>query len=136
MWSKFPLATFNSSWRTLMRAGTTGGNHQVLVDPSSNLGMYDNDVGGGFRPSGYNVSGLSGWHHLVAVGAGITTSGTTTYYIDNSYVGQSDTNSSNDTIDYIGNYQGGGQNWGSMDEFRVYNRNLDASEIRALYLGI
>jgi len=125
-WSSFPLATFNGSWRTMFRSAVD--DHQVIVDPSGNLGMYDNHFGAGFVSSGYNVNNLRGWHHITAVGSGSTT----TFYIDGVSVGSSAVKSTSN-IDYIGNYQYGGQNWGTIDDLRVYNRALSAAEITTLY---
>ncbi len=90
--------------------------------------MYDGDTGGQFRTSGYNINSLSGWHQLVAIGSGTTTK----FYIDKVLVGTSDTKS-DDNIDAIGNYQAGGQNWGVMDDLRVYNRALSTDDLVCLY---
>jgi hypothetical protein len=128
-WSYFPLATFNSSWRTMFRSFTGGGgDHQVIIDSGGNLGMYDNDTSTGFNSSGYNINSLSGWHFITAVYTG----GVTTFYIDASSVGTV-TKTNTDNIDVIGNYQGGGQNWGIIDELRIYSRALSSSDITQLY---
>jgi hypothetical protein len=129
-WSYFPLATFNGSWRTMFRSSSSGNDHQVIVDPSGNLGMYDNDLGSYFNSSGYNVNGLSGWHPLAAVYSG----GVTTFYVDAVAVG-SVTRQNTDNIDVIGNYQGGYQNWGGLDDLRIYSRALGAGEVGSLATG-
>jgi hypothetical protein len=128
-WSYFPLATFNSSWRTMFRSFTSGADHQVIVDSSGNLGMFDNDFGSAFNSSGYNINSLSGWHFVTAVYTG----GVTTFYIDASSVGTV-TKTNTDNVDVIGNYQGGGQNWGIIDELRIYSRALSSSDIAQLYV--
>jgi hypothetical protein len=125
-WSYFPLATFNNSWRTMFRSAVD--DHQVLVDPSGNLGMYDNHFGTAFHSSGYNINSLSGWHHVTAVGSGSNT----IFYIDGMNVGSSNVKSTSN-IDYIGNYQGGSQNWGTFDDVRIYNRALTTNEITTIY---
>jgi hypothetical protein len=128
-WSYFPLATFNSSWRTMFRSFTgSGADHQVIVDSSGNLGMYDNDTSTNFNSSGYNINSLSGWHFVTAVYTG----GVTTFYIDASSVG-SVARTNTDNVDVIGNYQAGGQNWGIIDELRIYNRALSATDVSQLY---
>lgn len=40
-----------------------------------------------------------------------------------------------DNIDYIGNFQGGTQNWGVIDDLRVYNIALTPGEIYELFEG-
>ncbi len=124
-WSKFPLATFNNSWRTMFRSYTN--DHQVLVDSSGNLGVYDNQGGTGFHACGYNINSLSGWHQMTAVGTG----GTTTFYLDGTQICSSNYQSTN-SIYAIGNYQGGSQNWGQFDDVRIYSRALSVAEIKAL----
>jgi len=129
-WFMTPLpATTNGGWRTLTRG--SGGDHEVIVDSSGNLGTYDNIGGTAFHSSGYNLSGLSaGWHHLAAVGSGASTA----FYIDGSSVGSA-TYKSTANIYSVGNYAGGGQQFGTIDDFRVYNRALSPSEITTLYTG-
>ena len=128
-WFKYPLASGSGGWRTLTRG--SGGDHQVIVRSDNQLGMYDNVGGTAFNDSGYNMGSLSsGWHHLVAVGSGTTT----VMYIDGSSVGTSNHKSSAD-IYAIGNYQGGTQPFGVLDDFRIYNRALTQTEITNLYTG-
>ena len=122
-WIQFPLPS--ATWRTLTRGSSA--DHQVIVDSGGSLGAYDNG-GTGFRSSGYNVNGLTGWHHITAVASGSSTK----FFVDGTYVGTSPFKS-NSQISYIGNYQGGGQNIGTIDEFRVYLRALSDNEVKALY---
>lgn len=126
-WFYYPLEDY-THYRTLTRGSSD--DHQVIVETGTyNLGMFDNAGGGGFRDTGYDVDVLStGWHHLVAVGYDSQQD----FYIDGGYVGQTDTKSTTD-IKSIGNYWGGGQSWGTIDEFAVYNRALSADEILAHY---
>jgi hypothetical protein len=123
-WFKYPL-TVTSSWNTLTRGSST--DHQIIVQRSSMLlGTYV----GGFISSGYNVSNLStGWHHIVAVGK----FNSTHFYIDGQYVGTALSKSDSD-IRSIGNYWGGGQQFGTVDEVKVYDTALDADEIELEYL--
>lgn len=75
---------------------------------------------------------LSGWHNIVAVGDGanVGTDASTSYYIDGVKVGTAYFKATDD-IAVVGNYQGGGQRFSdNIDDFRVYDRALSASEIR------
>ncbi|MFH1022275.1 MAG: LamG-like jellyroll fold domain-containing protein [Planctomycetota bacterium] len=131
-WFMGPVPSNPGSWNTMTRGTTAAGSgdHHIIVQDSTKLlGMYDNVSGGNFRSSGYNISGLSpGWHHIAAVG----TVGVTKFYIDGTYVGQSDRNGQDDVY-CVGNYQGDAQRFSdNMDEFRVYNRALSAGEIATI----
>ena len=130
-WSYFPLATFTGSWRTMFRGSL---DHQVIVDSSGNVGVYDNQSGTGFHSSGYNINSLSslspGWHHITAVGSGSNT----TFYIDGNIANPHISNyKSINSIDSVGNFQGGYQNWGKFDDVRIYNQVLTNQEVKALY---
>ena len=69
------------------------------------------------------------WHHLVAVGE----LGSTKFYIDGQLVGTAAFQSTSD-IKAIGNYQGGGQPFGIIDEVVVYNSALTADDVASRYL--
>ena len=126
-WFTYPFPS--SGWNTLTRG--VNNDHQVIVSSGIYLGTYDNEFGSAFHSSGFDTRTLStGWHHLVAVGSGSATN----YYIDGSFVGVTDFKSTSE-ISYIGNYQGGGQQFGTIDDFRFYNRPLNTGEISALYNG-
>ncbi|MDP3014987.1 MAG: LamG domain-containing protein [bacterium] len=127
-WFQYPLTSTGSSWWTLFRGNA--GDHQVIVERKvSQLGMYDNVGGTGFRGTGFYMTSLStGWHHIAVTGSG----GKQNFYINGNYVGQSDKQSTTD-IKSIGNHWGGSQNWGTVDEVRIYNRALSAAEIMAIY---
>src|SRR5689334_3549364 len=115
-WFQYPLASM-ASWNTLTRGNA--GDHQIIVQRSNmHLGGFDNIGGTGFKDSGYVISGLSaGWHHIAAVGSG----GKTTYYIDGNKVGNSLNWQSTTDVRSIGNYWGGGQAFGVIDDVRIYN---------------
>ncbi len=127
-WFQYPLATTGANWHTLTRGSSY--DHQIIVQRSDNqLGMYDNKTGTGFNGAGYFMTSLSnGWHFIVSVGSG----GAEKFYIDGSYVGQTAHQSTSD-VKSIGNHWGGGQNWGVVDDVRIYNRALSAQEIQDLY---
>ncbi len=116
-----------ASWRTLYRGSSL--HHPLIVEAgSTRLGGYNNQSGG-FRASGHDVGGLiSGWHHIVAVGAGSST----TYYLDGVQVGVSDFKSI-DNVYSIGNYQGTGQVFAQyIDDVRIYDVALDSAQINAI----
>jgi hypothetical protein len=125
-WFKYPLPG-GVSWNTLTRGSSC--DHQVIVaSGSSLLGVYDNSFG--FRSSGFSMSSLaSGWHQLTAVGHGTTTD----FYIDGTFRGTTPFKSSCQ-ISYIGNYQGGGQSFGTIDEFEIFNRVITPAEVAKLAL--
>ncbi|PJE74353.1 MAG: hypothetical protein COV01_02545 [Candidatus Taylorbacteria bacterium CG10_big_fil_rev_8_21_14_0_10_41_48] len=128
-WFKYPLSSIGPTWNTLFRGDTASGDHQVIVQKSTNLlGMYDNN-GTNFRSTGFNMTTLSsGWHHITVVGTGTVQN----FYIDSAYVGQTDKKSTTN-IRSIGNYWGSNQNWGTFDDVRIYDRALSTSEISSLY---
>lgn len=104
-------------WRTLTCGHT--GDHQVIVSSSEyDLGTYDNDGGTQFHGTGFNVNTLTGdaWHHLSVAQRANTTM---TFTMDGNDVGTIYGNCSTTDIRVIGNYQGGGQEWGTLDEVRV-----------------
>lgn len=124
-WFKYPFPS--GCWCTLTRGSN---DHQVLADNSGNeeLGSYDNSTSS-FIGSGFNMNTLSpGWHHLVAVASG----GTTTFYIDGASVGSIAFVSDTD-IRSIGNYFGGGQAFGTVDEVAIYPTALSPARISAHY---
>ena len=129
VWVLFPIPASASGWRTLVRGSL---DHPVLVDGGGVWGVYDNATGTGFRSSGFNLNSLSGWHHLVAVGSGTTT----TFYGDGSStpLGTSPFKSNN-AVSVFGNYSGGSQNFGRIDELGIWNRALTTGEIATLYNG-
>jgi hypothetical protein len=127
-WFYYPLVASSSGWRTLVRGAN---DHQLLLNSSNQLGSYDNAGGRAWIYSGYTISGLTtGWHYIAV--AGNNSNGTSTFYIDGLSVGTINWKS-NDTIAYFGNYQGGGQQWGALDEFRISTVLRDSAWIAASY---
>jgi len=127
-WFYYPLQEY-THWRTLIKGA--GGDHQIIVQSGAyDLGTYDNTGETGFKDSGFDMDTLStGWHHLAVVQDGTDM----LFYVDNSNVGNVSGYISITDITAIGNYQGGSQEWGDIDEFRVYSRALNSSEISTLY---
>ena len=73
----------------------------------------------------HDVTSLAdGWHRLT-VAAG---DGSATFYIDGEGVGDHSTVSNSDFF-AVGNYQGGGQQWGYLYNFRVYDGTHGPSEL-------
>lgn len=126
-WTFFPIP--GGAYKTLARDDIGGQNHHVLVNPSNELGCYLNSDSSGFHGSGYFITGLTGWHLITAVGSGSVTK----FYIDAVLTGSSN-GQATDTVTSVGNWGGGGgQPWGTFDDFRIYNRALAQADIQALY---
>ena len=148
-WVKFPLpANGAGGWNTLCR---TVGNHPIICQRVNNTNAANSGVilgcfNGGFYPasnvgalnaysigsasasiySGVDLSNLTaGWHHVAAVGTG----GIEKFYIDGIFVGKTTGGQVTDNLVAIGNYQGGGQDGGTLDEFKVYNTALSQQAI-------
>ena len=125
----------NSTWRTGARGSVT--DHQIIVESGGDtLGVFANG-NGDFRSASFEMPSASytGWHHIVAVGAGSTT----TLYVDGAYAGVADRKST-DNIYSVGNVQNSGGSSGNqqfadrIDEVAVWQRALSADEIEAIYL--
>lgn len=110
-WFSAPLPS-SGGWNTLT-TGSRGGDATVTVEETDwQLGEYDG--GTGFHGCGYYVNVLAnGWHYIVAVGAGNATN----FYIDGSYVCQSNIKSNDSIVDFGNNY--GTQQFGKVDETRM-----------------
>jgi len=125
-WFLYPIEG-TADWRTLTRG--SGGDHQIIVQSGSwNLGTYDNTGGTGFHDCGWDINVLSnGWHHLAAVQTGGTT-GKIEFYIDGKKVCEVLNYGSVTDVNYIGNCCPGNQQWGTIDDLRIYNRALTPDE--------
>lgn len=123
MWVKFPLPTTADGWRTLI-ANASGTYHPIIIGAGGELGTYNS----GWFNSGYNVSGLNGWHHIAAVGEDTTTK----MYIDGLLVGTSSSKVTQ-SISALGNIEANGarQQAGEIDEVRIRNRAVGPDEILA-----
>ncbi|MBL7777909.1 MAG: hypothetical protein JNK66_06345 [Chitinophagales bacterium] len=113
-------------WNTLIR-GTAY--HHIIIDRGGNGGSTTGQLGtyvGGFQSSGFNIIAniTSGWHHIAAVGTG----GLTRFYVDGVVVGTTSSQPT-DNIVAIGNFQGGGQHFGEVDEVRIWNVALPQNTI-------
>jgi len=117
----------NGTWKTL--TGGQNGDRQIVVDANGQLGSFDNAGSTGFYDSGFNMNGLStDWHHVCVVGTG----GTTTFYVDGSYAGEVAYQSTGD-VSSLGNDSAGDQTFAQfIDDLRIYDRALNATEISRL----
>lgn len=106
-----------------------------LIDNSGGLGILDAFTGIELRSSAVSV--LTKWHHVAV----IRISGTTNIYLDGLLVqsGNAGTGGNLGVGKRLGDYSAqntpGGNYWfnGYLDDLRVYNRALSASEIKQLY---
>jgi hypothetical protein len=154
-WFVYPLPE-TAEWNTLVRG--TDADHHILVRNRKQLGIYltNDSLGQNFYDSGFNMESLTeGWHHVAAVGLGDTT----LFYIDGKKVGDVKAKALKDAEDNlnknpndaaakkkvedikkaslksksdvyaIGNYTGGGQNFGKLAEVRVWGVALSDDEI-------
>ena len=116
---KWPLANANTTtWHTLTR-GTGCGDHQIIIHTDQvSLGTYDNCTGGGWKDSGYDLTGLTaGWHTVKAVG---TAAGATEFHVDGALVGTVPWRSTSNVY-AIGAYQSSPatQPFGTIDDVRI-----------------
>ena len=143
-WVKFPLPA-NGNWNTMFRGINY---HPIIVERTkgtTNGGLILGTYYGGFYPAstasavngstiggyasltqGVDISTLSaGWHHIASTCNGSTQS----FYVDGIFVGKSAAAVTNDNLVAVGNYQGGSQDMGTMDEVKVYNTALPQNAI-------
>ncbi len=117
----------SDGWRTLFRGASY---HQIIVNFSQeNLGLFRN----GHRDSGVNLNREDGvWHMITAVGS----PGKVVYYLDGKPVGEVNGYTVDSDVRCIGNYQFGDQRFAdTLDEVYLYDRQLTATEVTALYNG-
>lgn len=114
----------STSWHTLTRGSQY---HQIILQNDHQLGNYQS----GFHSSGFDMDTLSnGLHHVAVVRLG---GGTGDFYVDGAFVGNAALQPQDD-IYAVGNYQGNGQHYGQIDEFRVSaSTGRTASWIKAEY---
>lgn len=129
-------ASSSGGWRTLTRGFYS--DHQVLLGPSAGtfIGAYQNNSPG-WIPTNFDVStlpsyGTNNWITLyirfqnsapyMTVSAG-DSPGTILGYSNDSSINL------NNGIYALGNYNGGGQPWGDIAAFYMYNRVLTNSEL-------
>jgi hypothetical protein len=123
---------FNLDPDTGYRAGfvtSPAASYPIIVEQTTKrLGVW---TGGSLSPSGFimNAADYTGWHHIVAVGTGTTT----TFYVDGVLVGTSPVKVSV-TIKTIGNAPAVSQRFAArLDEIAIWTRALTADEVNAIY---
>jgi hypothetical protein len=104
---------------------------------SFNNALFGNDlleIGTGdtyTSSTGINGAHLDGsWHHIVVSSDG---SGTVEYYFDGVSKGTTSATLTLESNFYLGDFGGGKNFTGSLDELRIYNRALSATDIQELY---
>ncbi|MBI3333866.1 laminin G domain-containing protein [Candidatus Pacearchaeota archaeon] len=125
-WSLFPLpATFGSGYRALTRSPNS--ELHVAVNNNGDLGVYTT---AGFVSGGYNINALAGWHHFAAV----SSAGRTDFYVDGSKMGSANAQIISSVVRAgNGNFDGTfGNQWGTIDEFRIWGRALNLGDIQLL----
>ncbi len=129
-----------------MKSSQSSGNKTLI-------GKYDNTVPGSSwmmwssgtaiifytNPGSANLTGVANvfndvWHHVVVTYNGVTKTIYVDGALDNS-VAYSGALNSNTTSVKIGSSVGIGDYLGQIDDVRIYNRVLSASEVKALYNG-
>ena len=135
------------NWRTLVRASSTGDDHQVIIQSgTNNLGMYDNN-GAAFISAGFDITSLpSPYTQFNCLTWRLSQS--SPYYqfqYNNDPTTYSITNASStytQGFSIIGAYHNGStgtgsgnssQYWGKIAVFLYYNRVLTATEITQNY---
>ncbi|MCX5785110.1 MAG: hypothetical protein NTX59_05435 [Elusimicrobia bacterium] len=122
-WSQFPLAA--GGYHILMRMGY-GDTHSPLCAYQNMLCEWPSGC-----TSGFDLSTLSGWHHLAAVAS----EGLTNFYVDGLNVGQVVGNAAGvtaQTAQFGGDAMVTSQVWGgALDDIRVYNVARSPAEILA-----
>lgn len=124
-----------ADWRTLLRGGRA--DHQVIIHPDNQLGMYDNDSNT-YRGSGFYITSLpSPYTQFNCLTWRLAQSSP---YYQFSYNGGSTVGTItdaqatfNDGFLALGAYQGNSQFWGKIAVFLYYNRHLTTDEITQNY---
>ncbi len=138
VWFKMPFAdsaTHSSPYYNIGSA--SGGGDFAYLDRNNGYrwGVYTVGAGGGTTNGTFRFNTLAdGWHHMVLVGSGTSTS----LYIDGTYRDQVGRKNSG-TFQYLGtSYDGAGtssgQSFGTpLDEYKIYGSALTASVIGTIY---
>ena len=146
VWFKMPFAGSGSHSSQYYNIGSVAnGGDFIFLDRNSSGGAYrwgvyttnasDSTGSGGTTNGAFRFSSLAnGWHHMVVVGQG----NTTTLYIDG--VSQGSVNRKvQGTFRYLGSSYdnvgtSNGQSWGTpLDEYKVYAAALSAADVTNLY---
>jgi hypothetical protein len=123
IWANMLAESQVVSWRTLVRSGIPGEDHELIVQYGTNLlGYYDNENATGFNSYGINVAnaGLeNNWILYTLVGENATSQ--KVYINDGTTNASLNRNASGQQIVGIGNYQFGSQEFGYVANYILYN---------------
>jgi hypothetical protein len=131
-WFLAPISDVSTPLHHTLTRGSAA-DHQVILNNTAAhpLGTYDNG-GAGFVGTSpvFNANTLAaGFHQLVAVGSGTTT----TFFIDGVNVGVSNFKSTSN-IFALGNYQGTGQTFADkLDDMGVFDQALTTAEAKSIF---
>ena len=111
---------------------SSNGSYHMLISNSDELGVWSNNT---FTGSGVTINAASytGWHHYAATR---DSGGIVRFYIDGAYVGQCTPSSwpGSNGVASLGNHGSFNERWADkIDDFAIWNRTLDASEITTIY---
>jgi hypothetical protein len=133
--------TSNGTWARVFDFGSSTNSYMFLAPQSGSgairFAITTNGNGSEQQINGTSALSTGTWHHVA-----VTLSGTTgTLYVDGAQVGQNTSMTLNPaslgatSADYIGKSQfSADPNLnGAVDDFRIYNRALSASEVQALW---
>jgi hypothetical protein len=131
-WFLAPISDVSTPLHHTLTRGSVV-DHQVILNNTAAhpLGTYDNG-GSGFVGTSpvFNANTLAvGFHQLVAVGTGTTT----TFFVDGVNVGVSNFKSTSDVF-ALGNYQFGGQTFADkLDDMGVFDQALTTAEAKSIF---
>ncbi len=127
------------SWRAIIGKGTSDANEEYTLMVISTGVYFDVGGSGPYSNTAYTITS-GNWHHIAAVHSRNATASTLKVYVDNVDIGATTTGPTltpgNNSLNLsIGSrfYTGLSYFSGFIDELRVYNRALSATEISALY---
>ena len=119
----------NSSWRTLFRGQNT--DHQVIIESgSTRLGTYHNNTGGFKQFGSLTLDGST----RVILEVQISNTNTYTASLNGGAFTAATSAGTADNLYALGNWQGGGQQWGEVNELIIYNSAVSES-VRATILS-
>lgn len=113
----------NSTWRTLFRGVNT--DHQVIIESgNTRLGTYHNNTGGFKQFGSLTLDGSA----RVVLEVQISSTNTFTASLNGGAFTAATSAGTVDNLYALGNYQGGGQQWGEVNELLIYNGAVSASD--------
>jgi hypothetical protein len=113
----------NSTWRTLFRGQNT--DHQVIIESgNTRLGTYHNNTGGFKQFGSLTLDGST----RVVLEVQISSTNTYTASLNGGAFTAATSAGSADNLYALGNFQGGGQQWGEINELIVYSSAVSAED--------